>query len=88
MIFRFPGALLRFVDYRREIQFEDSTVEAAVASLIGRHPMLEPVLLDGSGRIRTVHRLFLNGEQFDHGAHRGSLGEGDCIEIVTALAGG
>jgi len=46
------------------------------------------VLLDGDGRFRQIHRMFVNGDQVmvtELGAPRSA---GDEVQIVTAIAGG
>ena len=87
MRFFISGNLLRFSDFRNEIEVFAHTIEASLASLVARCPALEPVLF-GSGRLRQVHRLFLNGAQIE-GADLGQpVGIDDEVTILTAIAGG
>ena len=82
------GILLRFADFQKEISYDCSTVDAALAALVKDHPRLKGVLLDGKGNMRQVHRLFLNGEQLLSTDMQHELGADDKIEIITAIAGG
>ncbi len=88
MIFRLSGSLRRFADYRREIQCQAPTAQAAIESLVTQYPGLKSALLDGKGKIRSAHRMFLNGDQMGRSGADVPVGEQDCIEIVTAIAGG
>ena len=54
---------------------------------------LKVVLLDGDGRVRRTHQLFLNGEQVERGDY--PLGTApvsctapDTLFVLTAVAGG
>lgn len=87
------GALLRFVDYTKEVDIGASTFADCIRALIARFPQLKPVLLDGDGGVRLTHQLFLNGEQMarEHRALDGApvaVAEGDTLFILTAVAGG
>jgi sulfur-carrier protein len=88
MIFRLSGSLRRFADYRREIQCQAPTAQAAISNLVTQYPGLRQALLDRKGQIRTAHRMFLNGDQLDRKSADVPVGEEDTIEIVTAIAGG
>jgi molybdopterin synthase sulfur carrier subunit len=88
MIFRLSGSLRRFVDYRREVQCQAPTAQAAIDSLVTQYPGLKSALLDRKGRVRTAHRLFLNGDQMDRSGGDVPVASQDTIEIVTAIAGG
>jgi hypothetical protein len=46
------------------------------------------VLLDGDGKFRQIHRLFVNGDQVMVGELGAPRGAGDEVQIVTAIAGG
>jgi sulfur carrier protein ThiS len=88
MIIQLPGALLRFANYQREFEYDSETLKAALDRLMAQNPALKSPLLDGSGKIRAAHLLFINGDQLDRGNTDRALGEHDCVEIVTAIAGG
>ena len=88
MTFKFSGLLLRFVDYSREITVDAGTLDEAVARLVSQHAALKNTLCDAEGKIRPVHRLFLNGEMVDGSRPELPLSSSDSIEILSALAGG
>jgi hypothetical protein len=87
MIIRLPGAMLRFAGYQREIKSDAPTAQAAINSLVSKYPALKSPLLDRKGRVRAAHRMFVNGDQINN-AGEVPLGRDDCLEIVTAIAGG
>jgi sulfur-carrier protein len=87
------GALVRFTDYTKEIDIEATTLAEGVERLTDRFPHLKNVLLDGEGRVRRTHQLFLNGEQvergdFPLGTAPHDCGERDTLFVLTAVAGG
>jgi molybdopterin converting factor small subunit len=88
MKFMLSGNLLRFSGFRREVEIEAPTVEQGLTELVASCPQLGPVLLDGTGRLRAVHRLFLNGEHLT-GQELGTEAKPDDeITLLTAIAGG
>jgi sulfur carrier protein ThiS len=89
MIIQLPGALLRFTNYQREFQYDSKTLKTGLDSLMAQNPALKSALLDRKGKIRSAHLLFINGDQLDRGSSTDrALGPHDCVEIVTAIAGG
>jgi hypothetical protein len=87
------GALLRFVDYTKEVDVEAGTLAEGIERLTDRFPRLKPVLLDGDGRVRQTHQLFLNGEQvarqeYAVGAAPLPVAAQDTLFVLTAVAGG
>jgi molybdopterin converting factor small subunit len=88
MRFRFSGTLMRFVEFEREQEFSASTIAEALDSLVGKHPELRSVLFTASGTLRQSHRLFLNREQIMADELGREIGDGDVVEILTAIAGG
>ena len=88
MTFKFAGALLRLVDYQRLLQYEATTVQGAIQALVAHYPAVKPLLLDEQVRIRKSHRLYLNGAPIDDEDMQSALTKDDCIQIVTAVAGG
>lgn len=88
MKFTMSGNLLRFSNFRDQIEVSGATIEEGVGKLIEACPQLRPVLLDAKGQLRAVHRLFCNGEMVlpaELGAPRQASDE---ISILTAIAGG
>lgn len=89
----FSGALLRFVDYSKEVNVAADTLAECIEQLTKKFPPLEPVLLDGTGRVRLTHQFFLNGDQVtrEHYAANAPvlhLADDDTLFILTAIAGG
>jgi hypothetical protein len=82
------GNLLRFSNFQKEIEIAAPTLERGLEQLVGRFPLLEPVLLDGGGRVRAVHRLFLNGDLLSRDELGREAGADDELTILTAIAGG
>ncbi|MGD0602521.1 MAG: MoaD/ThiS family protein [Streptosporangiaceae bacterium] len=87
------GALVRFADYTKEVEVEATTVTEGLEFLTARYPDLKTVLLDGDGRVRRTHQLFLNGEQVERGAYPlgaapVSCANPDTLFVLTAVAGG
>lgn len=87
------GALLRFADYSKEVDLPAQTLAEGIMQLTTTFPKLKQVLLDGDGKVRLTHQLFLNGEQVarDHctaGAAAVPVADRDTLFILTAVAGG
>jgi molybdopterin synthase sulfur carrier subunit len=88
MKFVFSGNLLRFSGFRREVEIQASTVGQGLSELVTHCPALAPVLLDGQGQLRAVHRLFLNGEQLTGPELERAAQPDDEVTLLTAIAGG
>ena len=88
MTFKFAGALLRLIGYRRLIQVEAATVHEGVQALLKEFPGLEPILYDEKRQIRSSHRFLLNGKPITQADFERALEPTDCVQVVTAIAGG
>jgi hypothetical protein len=88
MKFKLSGNLLRFSNFLDEIEVASQTIEQGINELIANLPLLKPVLLDGQGRPRAVHRFFRNGELVSRDGLNLPGGSGDEVTILTAIAGG
>lgn len=82
------GNLIRYASFEREVELEARTVSAALDELVARFPDLRPVVLDGEGQLRRVHRLYLNGEVLGTAEGDLALEPNDELGILTAVAGG
>jgi molybdopterin synthase sulfur carrier subunit len=82
------GNLRRYTSFEEEVKLDATSLRAALDALVARHPGLRPVLYDGDGKLRSVHRLFLNGEVLDVGLDDRPLAPTDELGILTAIAGG
>jgi molybdopterin converting factor small subunit len=88
MKFKLSGNLLRFSGFRAQLDVDAATVELGLRRLVDDCPDLRPVLLDARGRVRAVHRLFLNGDLLSREDLGRGTGPGDEVTILTAIAGG
>ena len=88
MKFVLSGNLLRFSKFQKEIDIAAPTVAEGISQLVGTLPQLGPVLLDGAGQLRKVHRLFLNQDQLGSAELARAAGANDEVMILTAIAGG
>jgi hypothetical protein len=88
MRFVLSGNLLRFSGFRREVPIEAVTVQQGLSALVDGCPGLRPVLLDGEGRLRAVHRLFLNGDPLGPQELGCEARADDEVTLLTAIAGG
>lgn len=89
MIVVVSGNLRRYTSFEQEVEVEASSLRGALDALLVRYPGLRPVLYDGDGKLRSVHRLFVNGELLDAGDdHDRALAPSDELGILTAIAGG
>jgi sulfur-carrier protein len=88
MNIRFSGVLLRFVGYRRQFMVEAQTVADGLNKIAMQYDALKGALFDGEGKVRSTHRLFLNGTQLQEPELHRPVTPGDQLEILTALAGG
>jgi hypothetical protein len=88
----FSGTLLRFVNYTKEVDLDAENLHECIGQLGAQFPGLKAVLLNGDGRVRETHQLFLNGEQVAGADTSNAAGlhlEGsDTLLILTAIAGG
>ena len=88
MVFSMSGNLLRFCNFRNEIEVQGETIEQGVDRLVMECPGLRPVLLDGNGKLRGVHRIFRNGDIVMQDELAQPCKPNDEISILTAIAGG
>ena len=82
------GNLRRYTSFEGEVELEATSVSKALDALVERFPDLKPVLHDATGKPRSVHRLYLNGEVLEVGDTDHALAPTDELGILTAIAGG
>jgi hypothetical protein len=63
-------------------------VHEAVRLLGERYPRARPVLLDGAGHVRSIHRLVLNGTVLDRAELGSAVGPRDELVILTPITAG
>lgn len=88
MKFQFSGNLLRYVDFCREVGVDGDTVEEGAKKVVEKFPNLENVIHDSDGRIRLLHRFFLNGELLGRADFDRRVGPNDVVLVLTPIAGG
>jgi hypothetical protein len=83
------GNLKRFAEYESELEFDATSIPAALNLLVERYPEIRSILLDPDNKPRSLHRLHLNGEILSaEEVESRELGPNDEVGILTALAGG
>jgi molybdopterin synthase sulfur carrier subunit len=87
MTFLFSGSLLRYVGYRRRIDYETGTLASAFGVLFSDYPALKDLLTQPDGTLRRTLRLAINHEVVRSDLSR-PLAPDDAVEIMTAIAGG
>jgi molybdopterin converting factor small subunit len=82
------GNLRRYTDFEGEVELDAASISEALDALVVKFPDLKPVIFDGDGNLRSVHRLFLNGDVLEAGDTNRDLAPTDELGILTAIAGG
>ena len=85
---KLSGAMARLVDYQSDVEVEGDTVRAGLDQLMDRYPDLRRVMLDGEGKVRRTHHIFLNGESLPADQLDRPVAADDTVQITTAIAGG
>ena len=82
------GNLRRYTAFEGEVELDVASVSKALDALVEQFPDLKPVVYDADGKLRSVHRLYLNGDLLDIGDTDHALAPTDELGILTAIAGG
>lgn len=82
------GNLRRYVDFDFDVTLDASSVLEGLRRLGARYPSVNGVLFDGDGKVRSVHRVVLNGSLLEADELERATGPGDEVVILTPLAGG
>ena len=83
------GNLRRFTSFEDRVDLDVTSVSEALDLLVERFPDLKPVVFDANGKLRSVHRLYFNGEILaDEELGNITLKANDELGILTAIAGG
>ena len=82
------GNLCRYTDFEGEVDVKATCVSEALSALVEKFPDLSQVVYDSNGKLRSVHRLYLNGDVLDLDGDDRKLSEQDELGILTAIAGG
>jgi len=84
-----PTPLRRFTGDAAAVAVEGTTVGAALAALVERHPSLGRHLYSDEGKLRSFVNVFLNDRDVRHlQAGETPLSDGDTVSIIPSIAGG
>lgn len=89
VIVRLPTPLRRLAGGASEVQVSGSTVGQLLTELEAQYPGFHDRLFDEGGEIRRFVNIYVRGEdiRFQQGLDT-SVGDGDDVSIVPAVAGG
>jgi molybdopterin synthase sulfur carrier subunit len=82
------GNLRRYVDFDFEIRVHAGSVLESLRRLGERYPAVKQVLFDAEGKVRSVHRVTLNGELLAQNELERATGADDEVVILTPITGG
>jgi len=82
------GNLRRYTDFEGEVKLDAASIGEALDGLVAHFPDLKPVVYDAEGTLRSVHRLYLNGDVLEGDQSARKLNPNDELGILTAIAGG
>ncbi len=71
-----------------ELVVECETVRGAIEAVERKYPGFGPLVLDAQGKLHKFAKLFVNGEPMGADRLDRTIGAGDELEIVAAIAGG
>jgi molybdopterin converting factor small subunit len=84
-----PGELRAQVGSLNEIVLEGASVKEVLGTLAARYPVLGKRLFGADGKLNRFVNVYLNDEDIRFLANlETSIGDGDEISIVPAIAGG
>ena len=70
------------------IEVAGTTVRECIQAVEARYPGFEEQIFDQERRFHRFVKLFVNGDEVDRDAADVSVGAGDEVEILAAIAGG
>jgi sulfur-carrier protein len=82
------GNLRRYVDFDFDIVVDAGSVLEGLRRLGERYPAVKRVLFDTEGKVRSVHRVALNGSLLNVDELERAVGPGDEVVILTPITGG
>jgi sulfur-carrier protein len=82
------GNLRRYVDFDFDIELDAGSVLEGLRRLGERYPAVNGVLFDADGKVRSVHRMALNGSLLEADGLERATGPGDEVIILTPITGG
>lgn len=86
---RIPTNLRKLAEGNEELTIDGGTVRAVLENLRAQYPALTEQIVDDNGNVRRFANLFANDEDIRFLDELDtSLGDGDELLIVPAIAGG
>ncbi len=86
---KIPTPLRRLTNQESTVSAEGDDVAAMIESLDGSFPGIKARLCDDNGELRHFVNIYINGEDIRYiDGIATSLGDGDEVSIVPAVAGG
>ena len=73
---------------RAVIEVAGESVRACIDAVEAEYPGIAELVFDSSGEVQPFVTLFVNGEELGRSEADASLGAGDEVEILAAIAGG
>ena len=71
-----------------KVEVPAGSARACLEAVEARHPGFRAMVLDGGGSLHRFVRLFRDGEELLGDALAEPIGEGERLEVLTAIAGG
>jgi sulfur-carrier protein len=86
---RIPTILRKYSDGEKTVKADGATIRDLIAGLDARYPGLGGQLLTEDGSLHRFVNVYLNDEDIRFlGTLDATLGEGDVVAILPAVAGG
>ena len=85
---RVPALFADRIDGVSTIAVPGFTVQEALHAVAARYPELRRLMLRADGEINPMMVVFLNNDQLSAVQLTTTVGDGDEIEIIPAIAGG
>ena len=73
---------------RSRIDVEGHTVRECIDAVEAQCPGFFELVFDAQGNLNRFARIFVNGDEVMENASDTAVADGDCIQILTAAAGG
>ena len=84
-----PTPLRKFTNNQKEILVQGHTIQEAINDLVKEYPAIGNNILNGDGSIRNFVKIFLGDDDIQSLNNEStSVGDGDVISIIPAIAGG
>jgi len=73
---------------RAVIEVAGETVRSCIEAVEAEHPGIGELIFDPAGGVQPFVTLFLNGDELGRDEADATVGAGDEVEILAAIAGG